>query len=160
MKKNVSSFLVGYGALVAVLGLLTQQFTPDLARPAMLAGVVGGGLSALWGVLGLLDKPHRGWAIFTMAATGFVLLSQVVTHWMPSGEPKPGTRTLALLATVMLLATLGTLMAVAHSGIPDRATGDGGSGDGGDNSGRKPPGSDTPEAWKEAHRHRSSTPKP
>lgn len=115
MKRTVSTLLVGYGGLVAVLGLLTQQFAPDLARPAMLAGAGGGGLSALWGVLSLLGKPHRGWAIFTMAVTGFVLLSQVVTHWMPSGEPKPGTRALALLATLMLLATLGTLMVVAHA---------------------------------------------
>lgn len=160
MKKKVSSLLVGYGGLVVVLGLLTQQFAPDLARSAMLAGVVGGGLSALWGLLGLMGKPHRGWAIFTMAVTGFVLLSQAVTHWMPSGEPRPGTRALALLATVMLLATLGTLMVVAHTGVADRAAGDGGSGDNGDNSGRKPPGSDTPESWKEARRHRSPTAKP
>jgi len=160
MKRTVCSLLVGYGGLVAVLGLLTQQFAPDLARPALLAGMIGGGLSALWGVLGLLRKPHRGWAVFTLAASGFVLLSQVVTHWMPSGDPKPGTRTLALLATVMLVATFGTLMAVAHAGAPSTDTGDGGSSGSRPGDGRNPSGSDAPEAWKEARRHRGTATKP
>ena len=158
MKKNVSFLLIGYGCLVAVLGLLTQQLAPDLARPCLLAGLVGGSLSVLWGLLALAGKPSRGWAIFTMATTGFVLLSQVVTHWMQSGEPTPDTRALALVATVMFLATFGTLMTVTHLGIPDRATGDDESGKGGDSSGGKPPGSGTPDAWKEARRQRRPGP--
>lgn len=126
MKKSVSSLLVGYGGLVVVLGWLTQQFAPDLARPALLAGLTGGGLSAFWGALSLLGRPHRGWAIFTMAATAFVLLSQVVTFWMAVGDSRPGTRTMAWLATVMFVATMGTIMIVAHTDVPGPATGDAG----------------------------------
>ena len=148
MKRTICSLLVGYGGLVAVLSLLTQQFASDFARPTLLAGMTGGVLSALWGLLGLFGKPHRGWAIFTMAATGFVLLSQSVTHWMPSGEPKPGTHMLALLATVMLIVTFGTLMVVAHSGVQKPAAG---GSSGGGNAGN-PRGSDKPEVWKEVRR--------
>jgi hypothetical protein len=80
-------------------------------------------------LLGLLRKPRRGWAIFTIAATGFVLLSQAVTLWVPAGEPAPGTRPPALLASVMLLATVGVLMAVAHAGVPGSSPGAGPSND-------------------------------
>jgi hypothetical protein len=160
MKRAVSSLLVVSGSLVATLGFLEHQLTPDLAWPTLLAGLTGGGLSALWGVLGLFGRPHRGWAIFTMAATGFVLLSQVVTHWMPSGEPKPGTHTLALLEAVMLLVTLGTLVVVAHARVPGSTTGDGGSTGSRSPDRRHPPASDTPDVWKEAHPHRTPTVKP
>jgi len=114
MKKNVSFLLVAYGGLVAVLGLLTQQFAPELARPTLLAGVAGGGLGALRGPRPHRE-PHRGWAIFTMAASGFVFLSQAVTHWMPDGYPEHGTRAMALLATARLFATFCLLLVVAHT---------------------------------------------
>jgi hypothetical protein len=158
MKKGISFLVVGYGVLIAVLGLLTQQFAPEISRPTFLAGVAGGVLSALWGVLGLLGKRIRGWAIVTMGATGFILLSQIVSHWMPLGEPKPGSRTVALIATMMFVATVGALMVLVHGGAATRSAGDDGSSGGPPPEGRDPSGSDAPnasEAWKRANRRRS-----
>jgi hypothetical protein len=148
MKKSVSFLLMGYGALVLGLGLLTQRFAPTLAKPSLLAGVVGGSFSLLVGLLCLAGKPCRSWAMFTLAATGFVILSQMVTHWMPSG-----TRALAVITTVMFIFTFGTLLAVAHLGGPEQTTNGGESrkGEDGHRSERKP-GAASSDAWKEARR--------
>jgi hypothetical protein len=160
MKKSVSSLLLGYGGLMAVFGLLTQRYAPGFAPPALLAGVVGGGLSVFWGALGFIGRSRRGWAIATLAVTGFVLLTQAVTHWMPAGDPKPGTRTLAWLATVMLLATLGTLLVVAHAGAPAPSPGRGGSGSEAPEHGdaRHSAGMESADAWKDARRRRDAGP--
>ena len=121
MKRIVWSLLVGYGAVLAVLGLLAQRLAPDFAGTSLLAGLVGGGVCALLGVLGLLEKPRRGWSILAMSIIGLLLLTQAVHHWMPSGATPRDTRSVALITTAMFLATVATLMMVAYSGIASRA---------------------------------------
>jgi hypothetical protein len=152
MRKNVSILLIGCGVLMGILGLLTHQFAPDLGRPCLLAGVVGGGLCVLWGLIGYTGRTCRGWAILTMAATCYVLLTQVVTYGMSSGDPKPGTRPVTWFASAMLMMTFGTLLTLAYAGVPAPPTGDRASSDTGSPRKSPPLGPTSPDVWKEARR--------
>ncbi|MBL9170286.1 MAG: hypothetical protein JNN07_21300 [Verrucomicrobiales bacterium] len=117
MKKLVPSVLLSHGLLSILLGFLALQTVPDLSRLSGIVGLLGGGFSVLWALLGFWGKPQRGWAMLTLSATAFVMISQAVMNWLPAGDPVAGTRNLAILATVMVVITVGTLMAVAHIGV-------------------------------------------
>lgn len=117
MKKLVPSVLLSHCLLSVLLGLTALQAVPDLGRFSGTVCLLGGGFSLLWAVFGFLGKPQRGWAILTLSATAFTMISQAVTNWLPTDGSVAGTRTLAILATVMVVVTVGTLMAVAHVGV-------------------------------------------
>jgi hypothetical protein len=117
MKKLVPSVLFSHGLLSMLLGFLALQMVPDLGRISAMVCLLGGGFSLLWAVFGFVGKPQRGWAMLTLSSTAFVMISQAVMSWLPAGDPGAGTRGLAILATVMVVVTVGTLMAVAHIGV-------------------------------------------
>ena len=117
MKKLAPSVLLSHGILSVLLGLTALQAVPDLGRLCGLVCLLGGGFSLLWAVFGFMGRPKRGWAILSLSATAFVLISQAVMNWLPTGDAVAGTRTLAILSTVMVVATVLTLMAVAHIGV-------------------------------------------
>lgn len=124
-KKSTSVLLIGYGCVVAGLGLFLRQFAPEWPAAAVWAGVSGGLLSVGWGLLGIISRPRRGWAIFTLAVTGFVLLSQMITGWTTPGEAKAATAFFRWMTTSMFAITFGALTIVSYgtlepSPAPDR----------------------------------------
>jgi len=118
MKSSLGFSLLALAVVYVGLSFLIQNLYPEIARTTFITGLVGGGLSALWGLLALLGLRSRAWAILTLVATSFVFLSQMVTAWMEAGRPLAAT-----IITVMLLLSLGMIMFLAYTGqITDGAT--------------------------------------
>jgi hypothetical protein len=118
MSKKMGSIVVGYGILLAVLAFVLQQIAPALAKVAFITGLVAGGLSVLWGIVGLAGHKRRTWAVLTLIPAAFVVLTQVVHAWSASASATPGKLAGALLLTVLMLMTVGMLMYLLHGERP------------------------------------------
>jgi peptidoglycan/LPS O-acetylase OafA/YrhL len=114
MSKKMASIVMAYGLVLAALGFVLQQVTPTLAKVTFIAGMAGGGLSVLWGIVGLTGHKRRSWAVLTLIAVAVVLLSQVVHAWSPSASETSGSLAGPLLLTFLLLLTVGMLMYLLH----------------------------------------------
>jgi hypothetical protein len=104
-KNSVALFF--YAALLLTLGAIPKWIEPEIAEQAFWFSFAGALLCAAWGVLGLFGFRRRIGPGLTLAAIAFVLLSQAVIRWMPSGSGKPTSLLLTVLITLMLFVTLG-----------------------------------------------------
>lgn len=114
MSKKMGSIVVGYGILLAVLAFVLQQVSPTLAKVTFIAGLAAGGLSIIWGIVGLVGHKRRTGAMLTLIALAFVLLTQVVDAWSVSSSEAPGKLAGALLLTLLMLLTVGMMMYLLH----------------------------------------------
>ena len=117
MYSKRSIYVIAYGGLLIVLGLLTHRTAPEIAKPTLMTASAGGALCVLWGVLGLLGRRWKVGFILTVAITSFLLLSQAVTSWM-GHDSKPGGVLAASLMTLMLVVSVGLLMYLLHTDEP------------------------------------------
>ncbi len=116
MNKTLSIYLLGYSLLLAVLSCLAHHFAPSLARPTLIAGLIGTGLSTVWSLRAFAGKGGKALPILTLMPLAFVLLSQTVTVWSAGGDT-PGRRAAAWVITVALLLSIAMLMRIAYSGV-------------------------------------------
>jgi len=114
MSKKMGSIVVAYGVLIAVLAFTLQQVSPSLAKVTFIAGLVAGGLSILWGIVGLAGHKRRTWVMLTLVAFSFVLLTQVIDAWSASASETPGKLAGALLLTLLMFLTVGMMMYLMH----------------------------------------------
>lgn len=114
----MGSILVGYGLVAAGLAFALRQIAPALAEVTFLAGLLAGGLLVLWGVLAWAGHKRRTWAVLTLVALGFVLVSQVVHAWSTPANETPGKMAGALLLTVLTFMNLGMLIYLLHGERP------------------------------------------
>ena len=117
MNKTLAIELIICGALIALLALFDHLIAPEFARTAFVTGLIGGVLSILWGLFGLLGYRKRVWAILTLIIVSYVFLSQAITGWFGQSAEKTGIRTAAAIVTVMFFISLATLMILAYAGI-------------------------------------------
>jgi hypothetical protein len=118
MSKKMASILLIYGITLAALSLFIQQLAPPFAKVTLLAGIAGGALSVLWGILALAGHKGRAWASITMIAVTVVMLSQVVQAWLASTDATSTSLAGRLVLTLMLLMTFGLLLYVVHGERP------------------------------------------
>jgi hypothetical protein len=118
MSKKMGSIVVGYGVLIVVLAFTLQQVSPPLAKVTFIAGLVAGGLSVLWGIVGLAGHKRRTWAMLTLVAFSFVSLTQVIDAWSASASETPGKLAGALLLTLLMFLTVGMMMYLMHGDRP------------------------------------------
>ena len=114
MSKKMGSIVLSYGVLVAVLAFVLQQVSPNLARVTFIAGLVAGGLSMIWGIVGLAGHKRRTWAMLTLVALAFVLLTQVIDGWSAAAKETTGQLAGALLLTLLMVLTVGMMMYLMH----------------------------------------------
>lgn len=110
----MGSIVVGYGVLLAVFAFVLQQVSPTLAKVTFIAGLVAGGMTVIWGIVGLAGHKRRTWAMLTLVALAFVLLTQMVDAWSASASETPGKLPGALVLTWLMILTLGMLMYLMH----------------------------------------------
>ena len=72
----------------------------------------------LWSIVAFAGHKRRAWAILTMIAVAFVVLSQVIQAWLASTDATSTSLTGRLVLTLMLLMTVGMLMYVLHGERP------------------------------------------
>ena len=106
--------LLAYGVALAGLSLVVQQIAPAFAEVTFSAGIAGGGLSVLWGIVAFTGHKRRTWAILTMIAVTVVLLTQVVQAWLGESTSLTGR----LVLTLMFLMTMGMLLYLFHGERP------------------------------------------
>jgi len=116
MNKTLSLYLLGYSVLLAGLSCLAHHLAPQLARPTLIAGLIGTGFCTIWSLRAFSGKGGRALPILTLALLAFVLLSQTVSVWSASGEAS-GRRAAAWVITAALLISIATLMRIAYSGV-------------------------------------------
>ena len=108
--------LVVCGLLLASLTFLAQYLQPNLSRGTLPAGLVGGGLCILWGVLGRRGTRCRGGAMVTLVAVACVLVRQAIQSWDVSAGAEPKGRMVAALMAVLVLCCVGMLGALVWEG--------------------------------------------
>lgn len=98
------------GALMAGLGCLAHYLRPDAHEATRLAGLVGGGLCVLWGILGRRGVRCHGIAMLTLAAMAGVFLRQALhcRNALTAGVVED--RMVMALLAMLLVFSLGALV--------------------------------------------------
>jgi len=117
MNKTIGFQLVVYSLLLAGLSYLTHHLAPALARPTLIAGLVGGVLCLVWGLRALAGGRGKALPILTLIPISFVMLSQTVITWGGGSQEVPGRQTAAAVITLLLVLSIGTLMRIAYAGV-------------------------------------------
>lgn len=112
MNKNVGLTLIVYGLAIGGLGWAIYQMAPALAQPTLIAGLVGGVLSIIWGIQWIRGRGRKVWPLLTLIPVCYVVLGQVVMAWM--GETEIAV---AALLTLGFLLSLGMVMRIAYYGV-------------------------------------------
>jgi hypothetical protein len=118
MSKKMAIVIAAYGVVLAAISFFIQQAAPALANVIFITGIAGGGLCVLWGIVAIAGHKRRAWAVLTLIAVAFVVLSQVVQAWSVSTDETSTSLTDRLVLTFMLLMTVGMLMYILHGERP------------------------------------------
>ena len=116
MSLEVAFDLVLCGVLLAGLSFLARHLQPDLPRATLFAGLVGGGLCVLWGVMGRRGTRCRGAAMVTLAAVACVFVRQAVQSWEASAAVESKGRMVAALMMLLVVFCVGMLANLAQEG--------------------------------------------
>ncbi len=117
MNKAIGYHLLFYGLLFAGLSALAHHLAGAFARPTLIAGLVGGTLCAIWGFRLVAGNQNKALPLLTLVPVNFVLLSQSVMAWWGGSQAIQGGHWVALLITLLLVISMGTLMRVAYAGM-------------------------------------------
>jgi hypothetical protein len=117
MNKTIGLLLVVYSLLLAGLSYLVHHLAPEVARPTLITGLVGGALCLVWGLRALAGGGGKALPILTLIPVNYALLTQTFMGWSGgSGELQAG-RTVAAVITLLLALSLGMLVRIAWSGM-------------------------------------------
>lgn len=109
--------LWGYSAVLAALSGVVFHFAPSGAKLTLIVGVAGAVLCVWWGARAMAGKARKAQVLLTLAPVAFVLLAQAVMSWGGDAGANEGRRAAALVATLLLVLTVGVLMRVAYFGV-------------------------------------------
>lgn len=109
--RSLGVWLVAYGVFLVAVGVAGYLSNPEKAKTALASGGTFGGLSALWGVLVLRGV---GWApraaLVTTSLLSAVFVWRASMGWMAVAGGQAEKRTAAVLISLMLCASLATLI--------------------------------------------------
>ncbi len=117
MNKAIGFHLLTYGLLFVGLSTLAHHLAGAFARPTLIAGLIGGTLCVIWGFLVVAGNQSKALPLLTLVPVNFVLLSQSVMAWWGGSQVIQGGQWVALLITLLLVISMGTLMRVAYAGM-------------------------------------------
>jgi hypothetical protein len=116
MNKNLGLQLVVYSLLLAGLSSLCHYLAPALARPALIAGLVGGALALILGLRAMAGSQSKALPLLTLIPVSFVLLSQTVMAWSATRGETAAAPSGAIVLTLALVISIGMLMRIAYAG--------------------------------------------
>jgi hypothetical protein len=114
MNKTIGLLLVVYSLLLAGLSYLVHHLAPEVARPTLITGLVGGALCLVWGLRALAGSGGKALPILTLIPVNFALLTQTFMGWSGGSG---GLQTVAVVITLLLALSLGMLVRIAWSGM-------------------------------------------
>jgi peptidoglycan/LPS O-acetylase OafA/YrhL len=117
MNKSLGSELIVYAVLLAVLGGLVHYLAPEVARPTLVTGLIGGALCLMWGVRVVWRRRGKALVILTLIPVSYVLLSQTILTWSGRSEGGPEGRIVPILIAVMLMISVAMLIMIAYAGV-------------------------------------------
>jgi hypothetical protein len=116
MNKSLGSELIVYGVLLAGLSCLAHHLAPAIARPTLIAGLAGGALCLVWGILAVLGKRGKALPVLTLIPVCYVLLSQAILALSGRNEGGLAGRMVPILISVLFVISLVMLMKIAYAG--------------------------------------------
>jgi hypothetical protein len=123
MNAKTAGYLIFYGGFLLIMGLLGYSSNPEKAKTALITGVVFGGLSIGWGVLGARGAAwSRVAAIVTASLLALAAGWRAILSWLAVYRGESEKLFAALIITAMLVASIlmvGQL--VKYGREPDRA---------------------------------------
>lgn len=117
MNKTIGFQLIVYGLLLAGLSYLTQHLAPALARPTLIAGLIGGVLCLVWGLRVIAGNRGKALPLLTLLPVSFVMLSQSIITWAGRRQEVSGRALAAVVITVLFVLSIGMLMRIAYAGV-------------------------------------------
>jgi hypothetical protein len=117
MNKTIGLLLVGYSLLLAGLSYLVHHLAPEVARPTLIAGLVGGALCLVWGVRAATGSGGKALPILTLIPVNFALLTQTFMGWSGGSWGLQSGRTAAVVITLLLVLSMGMLLRIAWAGV-------------------------------------------
>ena len=120
MNRSLSVDLILHGGMLLGLSILAHNLSPHAAAITLWAGIAGGVVSALLGVLGLRGCPIRRWSIAAMTVLSIVLFAQAVTSWLALKAGVKDAKSAALILTLLCVVAFGQLVNLIQnrSGLP------------------------------------------
>ena len=116
MNKNIGLQMVVYSLLLAGFSYLTHHLAPALAKPTLIAGLVGGALCLVWGLRAVTGSRGKALPLLTLIPVNFVMVSQTVTSWWGRSEVMAGRQAAAAVITLLCLLSFGMLIRIAYAG--------------------------------------------
>ena len=113
MNKKIGGTLVIFSLLLAGLSYLVYHLAPEVSRPTLVAGLAGGALCLMWGILALGGSKGKAASILTLIPVSFTLMPQAFSSW----QGKESGWEVAALKTVLLVICVGMLIRIAWSGV-------------------------------------------
>lgn len=132
MNKTIGLQLISYALVLVGLSCLSYYLDSSIALPTLIAGVGGGALCLVWGLMAVAGSRGKALSLLTLIPVLLVVLSQVVGGWFEGSGAVPGRRASTAVATLLFLVSLGMLMRIAYAGMfgarkdgsADKGTGD------------------------------------
>jgi len=115
MRRELAVDLVICGVGFAAVSVLIRYLRPDFPVVALAAGLAGGGLCLLWGVLGWWGMDCRRSALVTLVFMAVLLIIQAAGSWQRAAVVDSTGRRVAALMFVLLTLDLGMLWTLARS---------------------------------------------
>ena len=97
MNKTIGLLLVVYSLLLAGLSYLVYHLAPEVARPTLITGLVGGALCLVWGLRALAGSGGKALPLLTLIPVSFALLPQTFMGWSGGSGGLQAGRTVAVV---------------------------------------------------------------
>jgi hypothetical protein len=117
MNKTIGLQLIAYGLLLAGLSYFAHHLAPSIARPTLVAGMLGAALCLIWGLRAVLGKRGKALPILTLIALSYAMLSQTVMTWGSAGQEVAGQGTATLVIAILFVLSVAMLARITYAGV-------------------------------------------
>jgi hypothetical protein len=117
MNKSLGSELIVCSVLLTGLSYLVHYLVPEIARPTLIAGMAGGVLCFVWGLLAVLGKCGKALPVLTLLPMCFVMVWQAVVSWKGRNTGSMGHQMVPVVIIVALAFTLAMLLNIIYARV-------------------------------------------
>lgn len=116
MNKTLGLQLIGFSVLLAGLSGLSYYLAPGIALPSLVAGLAGGALCFIWGLLAAGGRRGKALPILTLIPVCYILLGQAILVWGRQAEAA-SQPLLGSVITLNFILSVAALARIAYAGV-------------------------------------------